>query len=406
MNFLFFLFCFLNLYGPLSTNITFVFNVMFFLYVFSVSKSFTIEMGWYRTISFILLLLSIFALLTTRDPKTDYTVVGTYLRLLVTCLTFPSIIFFFLKKKVAVINVLSLTLFMHCVAVLLQMANPSLEEYNSILFRYERNDVELIDYTYRHLGLAGGYDLAGLYAVLSTVMALEIYLVTLKRFYFIIFLISFVASLFTSRTGMSVCLISCVLCLFINKMGLMRKFSITGLFVFGAVILVAIYFILPIILPAFDISYGSTAINVEGQYSERTSYYLYNDHLEPLAYLNVKELLLGYGCGVRNTNKLMAGSDIGYIKQIYQVGLVGVFLIVFFCYKCAKSTNTRYKKYRNIPNMILGRQLMWLLFAIYLIFNCKNHLMYAVCSFEVFLMVYWITFYYSEVQRLREKVII
>lgn len=404
MRYVFFLFCFLNLYAPVSANITFAFDILLFVYVNSKTDKIIIERGAYKFVPWVLLFISIMAVYFTREPKTDYTVIGTYLRMLVNCIVFPSIIVFFLRKKVDVLQILSLVLVLHCTMVLIQLAVPSLQELNALLFRFER-DVEILEfYSFRRLGLTGGFDLSALYAVLSVVLALEDYLINSRRISLFVFLISFLASLFTSRTGMVVSAIAVVTCIQINYKRMKGRVRFVSLITIVVASLAVFYFILPIVLTSFDINYGSRLSGLEDQYDTETFSYLSNYHLNPLDYLNTRELFWGYGCSVSKTERLWHGSDIGYIRQIYHVGLIGVALIIYFCYRCVYLTNKRCKKYRKNSKMILGRQLMWLLLIIYIVFNYKNELMYSICSFEVFLIIYWVMYYYSDVYR--EKIVI
>ena len=270
MNLLFFVFCFLNLYAPISTNITFAFDIFLFVYVYGKTKKFISERGSYKQIPWLLLMISILSVLFTRDHDTDYSVIGTYLRMLVNCILFPSMIVFFLKKKVDVLKILSWTLFLHCLMVLLQLAVPSLQEINSVLFRFERENDLLADYTFRRLGLAGGFDLSALFATLSVVIALEDYLTNSRRLSLLVFLISFLASLFTSRTGMSVSAISVVVCVYLNKGRMKDSVKVMTLMILSIAFIAAIYFILPIVLSSFDIDYGRKLSGFEDQYAVET----------------------------------------------------------------------------------------------------------------------------------------
>ena len=397
MSILFFVFCFLNIYGPFTTNLGFVFNVLLFICIWGRPSNRIITRGVYFWVPCLLVLMSVFSVLLTRDPKTDFSIIGTYVRMLVTCLTFPTIIVFFLKRRVNVLHILSIVLFIHCITILVQMVIPSLENFNSVLFRFERDDYDLTDYALRRLGLTGGYDLSALYAALSVIIALEEFFLASRRSSLFIFIISFVATLFTSRTGMAVSVLSVLLCVFINRKKLRGRLGFASLSIIAIVAVAAALFALPVILQSFNISFGNS---IEGadDYGANTYYYLFNGHLEPILYLNIRELLWGYGCGVRKTDMLLFGSDIGYIKQIYQVGIIGVILIITFCVSCVKKTNKRFVKDKNNPTIRLGCQLMWILFFIYLFFNYKNHFMYAVCSFEIFIIIYWVVFYHAEIR--------
>lgn len=387
MNFLFFLFCFLNLYGPFSTNLTFAFNIVLFLAVNSKRMRVAYERV-FVTIPIMLLIIAISAVIFTHAPERDYTVIGLYSRMLVNCVVFPSIIYFFYQKRIKILEILSLTLFLHCVVVLLQMIFPSLQELNHLLFRFSRETELLENFTMRRLGLTGSYDSSGLYSAISTVLALELSYLTSKKKYIIVSVVSLIGSLFTSRTGMAAAFLSIVLCVLLNKKSTTKRFGST--FLYMAILSLSLaYFILPVILVTMGLSSGSEMDYEDYGYGSRTGEILFVDHLLPLESLTTRELILGYGVGIRKAVRLLYSSDIGYVKQIYEVGIVGVVLMVYFSILMAVRTYLRYKMVRYNMELKIGSQLMLVLLLLYLIFNYKNQLLYNVCVFEVFLFVYY-----------------
>lgn len=393
MNPLFFIFCFLNLYSPISTNITFVFNVSLFIYVYIKRPRLIIE--WvFLFIPVLLLLISYIAFSNTRDTVIDNSTFGIYARMLVNCISFPSIIAFFYRKNVKFFQILSLTLLLHCFAIFIQLILPQLQDLNSVLFRFERDDVDMADYSLRRLGLSGGYDQSALYAVLSCVLSTELYFRKMGKKYLSFIIISFIASLFTSRTGMLVSVLSLLFCAICNFKELKFKLNFSTVIVVGLIGGILLLFILPIVLNSLGVSFGHSSIDTDSQYSSRTVEYLFDMQLYPLLILSKNELLFGYGCGVNKSSALLLGSDIGYVKQIFHVGLLGVSLMIVFSFLMAIRTFRRKKRLRYDKNMKISSQLMWILFPIYLIFNYKNHLLYNVCYFEVFLFIYYYSCYH------------
>lgn len=383
MNVIFFIFCFLNLYGPLSTNITFLFNVILFLSVFS-SRWRVVYNRIYLYIPIILLTISIVAFVNTRDAFKDISVIGTYVRFLANCVTFPSIIAFFYQKRIKILEILSFTLLLHCVMVLLQMIFPSLQDINVTLFRFERDTEILKNLTLRRLGLTGSYDISAMYSVLSAVISIELFYLTSKSKYTTFAIISFFASLFTSRTGMVAAVLMIAACVLMNK----KKESRTSPIIITSFLIISVfYFIVPIVLNTMGM-YNDTELLESKGYSTGTVDYLFDYQLEPLGFLNQRELIWGYGCGVRNVSMLYFFSDIGYVKQIYQVGIAGVVLMVCFAFFMTKEVFKRYKKNKVNNVMRIGNQIMWLLLLLYLVFNYKNHVLCSVCSFEVYLILY------------------
>lgn len=402
MRILLFIFFFINLYGPLSTNISFAFNVLLFCHVF-MKRPHLVKEGVFITIPLILLIISIFAFISSRDPASDTSSFGIYIRMVVNCLVFPSIIAFFYRKRVRFLSILSFTLVLHCLMVLVQMAFPQLQELNGVLFRFEREDIDMADYSLRRLGLTGGFDQSALFAVLSCLFAIALYIQTKKICYLIFLMISLVASLFTSRTGMVASVIVLLMVAIGNRKQFKIKINFSTLFLTTIVIIAITYFILPVVLNSIGISYGKAVVDTEMQYSSKTSDYLFEYHLLPLLSLNNKELLFGYGCEVNKSALLPFGSDIGYVKQIFQVGVVGVFFILVFCLLMARRTSSRYSRFKYDAIMKISSQIMWILLPLYVIFNYKNHIMYTVCYFEVFLFVYYYSYchyiYHTEYEK-------
>lgn len=387
MNCLFFIFCFLNLYGPISTNIPFAFNLIFFIAVNSKRMRVAYE-RIFVTIPVFLLIIAIIAVMFTRAPEKDYSVIGLYLRMLVNCAVFPPIIYFFYQKKTKILEIISLTLFLHCVMVLCQMIFPSLQELNHLFFRYSREAEILENLTMRRLGLTGGYDSSGLYAAISSVFALELSYLTSKKKYTFFSILSLMASLFTSRTGMAAAFLSIILCALFNRKATVKRFGST--FLYMAILSLSLtYFVLPVILSTMGLSSGSELDYEDYGYGSKTGERLLVDHLLPLEILNTRELFLGYGGEIRKALWLSYSSDIGYVKQIYEVGIVGVVLMVYFSVLMAVRTYLRHKMIKYNMDLKVGSQLMFMLLLLYLFFDYKNQLLYNVCIFEVYLFVYY-----------------
>ncbi len=401
MNVLFFLFCFLNFYGPFSTDIPFVFNLILFLAVYT-KKTHIIYERVFLIIPVILVIIAIFAVLFTRSYEKDYAVIGLYLRMLANCALFPSILYFFYQKGTKILEIISLTLFLHCVMVLLQMIFPSLQELNPLLFRFSRDTEIFENLTMRRLGLTGGYDSSGFYSAMSTVFAIEMYFLTSEKKYGIISVVSLFTSFFTSRTGMAAASISLFLCMLFNKKVMVKKVGSSFLYVFILVLSISFY-ILPVILNTMGLSSGSELDYEDYGYGSGTVDKLADIHLLPLKYLSTQELIWGYGCGIRKVEWLLYYSDIGYVKQIFEVGIVGVVLMVYFSILMMVRTYLRSKMQRLNSDLKVGSQLMFILLICYLFFNYKNHTLYNVCHFEVYLLIYYYSFCHFKTLRYQKK---
>ena len=186
-------------------------------------------------------------------------------------------------------------------------------------------------------------------------------------------------------------------CVLMNK----NKESSTSPILLTSFLFISVFcFIEPIVLNTMGVYDDTDMLEAKG-YSTGTVDYLFDYQLEPLMFLNRRELIWGYGCGVRNVSMLYIFSDIGYVKQIYQVGIVGVVLMVGLALFMSKEIYKKHKILNNSNVMKIGNQLMWLLFLLYLVFNYKNHVLCSICSFEVYLILYCFFHCYSMGQKIQ-----
>ena len=404
MGVVFFIFCFLNFYGPISTNITLIFNLLLFIIISSLKKGTAYFPHIYILIPSIIFAISVISFLLSRDTVQDYSVFGTYLRILCCCCCFPTILRYFVQSNVPLLEIILVTLLCHCFAVLIQMAIPSLQSYNDVFFRYNssRDDIILENFQMRRLGLTGSFDAAAFYSVLATTCSFILYLTWAKKLYFLSFAVAYTSSLFTSRMGMIVSSLMIVLSLFQNKKHT-KGHKLTSLIVLIGTAFIIIFFIIPIIGPSIglDITLGNE-IEAASDYSDRTGEVLLSSQWLPLMYLNVREFLFGYGCGVRETMTIPWGSDIGYVKQIFEVGIIGIIFLLLFCYIIVKKSH----RLKNIDRSFNAQyQIIVFSLFIYFIFNFKNYFIFGVCSFEFFLIISLINYYsYKIIQKRSESI--
>ena len=193
-----------------------------------------------------------------------------------------------------------------------------------------------------------------------------------------------------------------VLSLFQNKKHT-KGHKLTSLIVLIGTAFIIIFFIIPIIGPSIglDITLGNE-IEAASDYSDRTGEVLLSSQWLPLMYLNVREFLFGYGCGVRETMTIPWGSDIGYVKQIFEVGIIGIIFLLLFCYIIVKKSH----RLKNIDRSFNAQyQIIVFSLFIYFIFNFKNYFIFGVCSFEFFLIISLINYYsYKIIQKRSESI--
>ena len=318
MKFIIFVFIFLTLFNPVSTNIALLFNIGLFFCVKS-----RIRINYHRDLLYpvLLLLLSLFSM--ARYGAFDLTMVGIYSRMLLSFILLPYIVAFFAITKYDLIEIIVFCLLLHCGMVLIQLIYPELEWINQSFFRYERDMDSLEDLSSRRLGLAGSFDVAGYYTAACSILSYIQYVSTGKKKYLLFLLLSIVSSVFTSRTGMSLGIIGVGLAFIFYGM---KRTSFAARYIL--LVFVAAFGYL-VVYPI--VSGHSGSIDVNANYGDNTFLYLTTTHILPLMSISANQLIWGVGTLVSNQSSNYGWSDIGYIKQIFEVGLIGVFIMVLFC---------------------------------------------------------------------------
>lgn len=365
-----FIFLFLTLFNPISSNIAVLFNICLFLYIKDKVRVNYHKEYWYPTILLILSLLSM-----ARFGTFDLTILGIYARMMISFIVIPYIVSYFAKEKKDIMGFLATCLFLHCCMVIVQLFLPELEWLNQSLFRYERDMESLEDLSSRRMGLSGSFDVAGFFAAACSIISYVQYVTTKKNIYLAFLLTSVFASIFTSRTGMSMGIIGIGFAYFFygSTHSSLSKRYLSLFFVLA----IGYFVVYPIVTGNF------TAIDVMSNYGDNTFFYLSQKHLMPIYTISTSQLFWGVGALVSSVSYIYGWSDIGYVKQIFEVGLVGVFVMLFYCLRvCYKSI-----KSAKIPKD--GTVMIALLTLLILVFNYKNEFLWQVGTFDLYLIIYY-----------------
>jgi hypothetical protein len=287
------------------------------------------------------------------------------------------------------IKVLGLIFFIHIFSVGLQSLFPQLELPMANFFGFDREASVVTDYSIRKLGCSSSYDTAALISVSSMIFFALRYLVERKRLFLLLSFFSLISTIAISRTGMIIGIICftllCIL-LFFKIKGRERLMPI--LFLTGGII-VGVIFIMPIVASSTksflsDTKYNNIVFSTN-DYTKGTLEGLISSHLSALKVPFI-DLVFGYGIDP-NTVRGKA-TDIGYVKLIYHIGIIGLIMIVtlyYFFFK--KASKIRQIVTKNSNEYLLASFIIWYI-ALIFISNYKSLEMYSRGSYEILLIMF------------------
>ena len=317
------LFVFFNYFNPVSVYITLLFNVALAVYLVSIKKEYRVKFDSYVIfITMLILIWSIIIMLSRADV--DIYILGKYSRVLISTLLIVFICSGWSISVKQLVTVLGVVFFSHILAIVAQTVNPDLSAHMAGVFGMAEAADFFIEYNDRKMGLSGSFDTASLVSILSMIFFFLQYQVKHKNVYLILALLSFGACAMSSRMGM-------VIGFFIFLMFIINLFSrakgrdaLLILLIMVAGSALVFYFILPVILHSFQwiiIEFEPQIgdISTAGYGTTGTVDALFGSHLEPLK-VPLMDLFFGFGYDPD-------GTDIGYVKLIYHIGIIGSFLI-------------------------------------------------------------------------------
>jgi hypothetical protein len=230
----------------------------------------------------------------------------------------------------------------------------------------------------RSTGLVAGYDMAGLIAL--TGLLILAFDDALKKTYFLFALILLAACLFSSRLTMVIGgLIFIYMALKITKVNNLGFFSKVVLFsislpISSLVIFVAFNAVL------FSFGYDSffEKESFERVYAAGTA-----DRLETMYFLPKDENELIFGLGIKPE------SDVGYVREIYKYGIVGLFFVIITYIFILITTLKSFEMAKKTALTVL-----FLLFLIFILSFKNNYFLTRVSLPSLWLLYSSITYYY------------
>lgn len=375
-----FFFFFINLYFPISPYLCMGidFCIAFFYGNWKLLKSYST----YITICFALILLALASVGASINPEEQvlFKYVRTFIATVVLIVAAGGI----KAAPHVMMNVISCVFLVHIIAIIAQIIYPPLSWIMAPYFNFDR-DIDLVQsMQLRKLGLCGGYDAASMLVISSVLFFYYIFYYRSKYVFLALAVLSMAMTLFVSRTGM-ILAVGCMAYfafISIKKRKTVRKAGFVMIFAF---IFAVVNLLLPILMES-----NGLLFNVNMKSGTDVSYFtqdystangsargLVEEHLNVVDQLDFLQLFLGAGNSSR--------SDIGYVQMLFQVGLVGLILIILLHLKMF--FRLRKMKTGNIDYEIIRAFCMTYLVVLFL-FNYKILLLYSRGFYDFFLICF------------------
>lgn len=370
---------FVNYYNPFGVYLALLVNIFASLFVFSYCRGVYLNCSYFILIIPALIFLYV-GFLSLYFVSIDLYVVGKYFRVM---LSFFLIYFIFNNLRLSVdnfYNCIALLLFSHVFFVYAQVLFPSISIPMSSIFGMSSADSFFSEYSSRKMGLSSSFDTASFISVLSfTFFTLSFKYIGKSR-YMILALFSFGASFMSSRFGMVLAVLVFLL-LFVPAF---LKSRSKVMLLLGVVIMSAVFYLsFDVIFSVVLHSIGSETTNAAPVLNEYgttgTVNALFGSHLLKLFELESLEYIFGKAIDPD-------GTDIGYVKLIYHIGLIGTSLI-FILYFIA-FINVWNMKFPTCRKSMVLQSFFLLFVVITFLVNYKSLELYSRGSAELFVLLY------------------
>jgi len=382
--FVVFSFVFINYYNPVSVYLTLLVNVVLASCILALITSRIIKIN-ISVVFFTSLILSWPLIIMLSRAEFDLYVLGKYLRVLISTYLIMIVCEGFRISARQLNKVLAWVFISHIFAIGLQLAWPNLNIPMGRLFGVV-DPTELFNvYTSRKMGLTGGFDAASQVSVLSMIFFFIRYNIKHKKFDLILMLFSFSACALSSRTGMVLGGFLFVVLFFyglFKEQGRGSALMVPVFFIVGAYVF---YFALPILVHTFSLDITSVR-QIPGSTSEYgttgTLNALTGSHLRPLD-IPFSDLFLGLGYDPE-------GTDIGYVKLIYHLGIAGTAVVfTFYLYLYIKVSEVRRSRGSGLDVKLLGVFFAFYIFVL-VVMNYKSLQIYSRGAHDLLIIMYFV----------------
>lgn len=378
-SFFLFLIVFFNYYNPINVYLTLIINLTASFLIFSLSRSLAFNRSYFIVLIPTLIFLYV-GFLSIFLGSVDVYVAGKYFRVWLSCL----LLYYIFNNSRWTINEFFLSiaavLFAHVLFIYLQIFFPSISIPMAGIFGMTGADDFFSEYSNRKMGLSSSFDTASFISLLS----FTFFTLSFKAFGNFIFLFlalfSFGASFMSSRLGM---LLAILIFFFLFIPAFVKSGTklmlLIGFFIISIIFYLSFDVIFSIVLHSMG-SDSAVASPVLSEYGTTgTVNHLFGSHLLMLFELNNLEYIFGKGVDPD-------GTDIGYVKLIFHIGVIGT-LAITFLYILAFVNIKKMDAPLCTRTMIIRK--FFLIFIILTFFmNYKSLELYSRGSTELFVIIY------------------
>ena len=271
----------------------------------------------------------------------------------------------------SVVKAINVALGFHVLLVMLQIAFPDITYVTAPVFGFEREITILDRYTMRKLGASSSYDTAALLSV-AALLFFQLQFTQGKGFkYLLMAAVAFVATLLSSRAGMILSLL--IVTVFSLRTILRARliWKLTACLCVAGLMVSAYFLIYPLFLQTLGISElgrdeGTLVFAASDYGTTGTLDSLMENQLKPM---DLPDLLIGLGV---DPNMTARPTDVGYVKFIYHVGLVGTSVILLVhLYMLAVTRRFMRTSADDFDRSLIAR-FLFVFIAISLVFNYKS----------------------------------
>jgi hypothetical protein len=298
-----------------------------------------------------------------------------YIRAFISLICLP---FIFNTNCESAIKVVINVLILHPIAIFVSMYSPSIQSLLAVVFQFVSETRNI-----RFNGLTAGFDIAGYLSISGFLLTIVYYLSNPKISYLIKSAIFYISAFFTSR-GSIIIILTITLVIFFQYL-LSSKLTLKKLLIvssFLSIISVLVFkYVLPNIISTVELEFLKNYSDLGNE--EAVTTYARTDPYEMLkSFIILPKTNLGLFFGQNSA----VFSDSGYIKTINTIGILGLFISVFFYIRLYQSLKIIQRNSFFLKN--ISRSLK-IIILITLILTIKNQYLFTRGSFELLIMIYF-----------------
>lgn len=273
----------------------------------------------------------------------------------------------------SVVKAINVALGFHIILIMLQLALPDITVITAPVFGFEREMTILEEYTLRKLGASSSYDTASLLSIAALLFFYLQFTQGKGSKYLLMAMVAFVATFMSSRTGMALSFLIVTLFCFQAVLRARLIWKLVILLGLAGLLVAAYVLLLPLLFQTLGLSelraddvgfiFAASDYGTTGTLSALTV-----DHLKPLNQ-PLSDLLLGFAV---DPNTIGRPTDIGYVKLIYHIGIVGTLVVLFVHLYMLVATYRFMRASVRDPDRALIARFLFAFIAISLAFNYKS----------------------------------